>query len=542
MSTPETVTQIPLEQLHESPFNPRKTYTGLDELAASIRTEGVLQPIVVRPRFTNPLRDDVIDGYEVVFGHRRLRAAELAGLAAIPCIVRSMSHLEARRAQLTENIQRADVHPIEEAEAFAELIDQHGVTAEQLAEQIGKSVSHVYARLTLRRLLPEVRERVLKGEVGAEVALLIARLRHPSLQTKALAAIASNHKNRDLEDGGLDSFRSIRNFLNERFTLELKDALFDPDDATLCPDAGTCTECPKRTGNAPEFIDIAQPDERRDRYGMRVDWIRHSGADICTDPDCFEQKKKAHLKQEAEALMAKGNTVIDGNKARQAIGADGKLKGGYIALAEVRGELKKAAEKGKVATVTIQDPRTGKVVKAVKADDVKAAGVKLPEPKGAHAQRDFNTEYRERERRGQIETERRTALYHALRAGMVGEPRSLFELDLVLTCLIRSTGIPELLLQLWGVASADRRGPHALDDALIALLPRLSPDQKALLLLDLVLVPEVRSSGWEGEDEPELLYTAARHYGLDPEAPLDQLQQLAQTSAIATEEPEEAVA
>ncbi len=169
MTTPETITQLPLSVLHESPFNPRKTYAALDELAASIRAEGIHQPLVVRPRLMNVLRPDLVDEYEVVFGHRRLRAAELAGLETVPCIVRALSDLEARRAQLTENIQRADVHPLEEAEAFAELMEQHAVTADALAQQIGKSLSHVYARLTLRRLVPAVRDRVLAGEVGAEV-------------------------------------------------------------------------------------------------------------------------------------------------------------------------------------------------------------------------------------------------------------------------------------------------------------------------------------------------------------------------------------
>lgn len=387
MTTPETITPLPLSVLHESPFNPRKTYAALDELAASIRAEGIHQPLVVRPRLMNPLRPDLVDEYEVVFGHRRLRAAELAGLETVPCIVRAMSDLEARRAQLTENIQRADVHPIEEAEAFGELMQQHGVTAEQLAEQIGKSVSHVYARLTLRRLLPAVRDRVLAGEVDAETALLIARLRVPKLQEKALNDLSSH--NVQIDDGGRRSFRRAREILRERYTLDLAKAIFPIVDCTLVPDAGTCSACTKRTGNAPEFADLVEDHEG----DLGRHWQLKGNPNLCTDPDCWDTKKKAHLKRQAEAIAAQGETVIDGNKARAAIGADGKLKGGYVPLA---GELKKAADKGKVAAVTIQDPRTGKTVKAVKVDDAKAAGVKVAEPKKP-ASRDYDAEYRQRE-------------------------------------------------------------------------------------------------------------------------------------------------
>ena len=261
-------------------------------------------------------------------------------------------------------------------------------------------------------------------------------------------------------------------------------------------------------------------------------WQLKGTPNLCTDPDRWDTKKKAHLKRQAEAIAAQGETVIDGNKARAAIGADGKLKGGYVPLA---GELKKAADKGKVAAVTIQDPRTGKTVRAVKADDAKAAGVKVPEPKKP-ASRDYDAEYRQREQADKTETARRTALYRVLRAGMVGEPRSVFELDLVIKCLIASTGLPELLFEFWP-AETNGKGPRGRDDALLALLPSMSPDRKALLLLDLVLAPETRASGWAGEEEPELLYATARHYGIDHEAPIEKLLQ-----ASATEQPEEAVA
>src|SRR6185369_8593562 len=139
-----------------------------------------------------------------------------------------------------------------------------------------------------------------------------------------LASLKSN--GHDMQDGGKSSFRRIRELLKERFTLDLREALFDTKDAELLADAGTCTDCPKRTANSPEYEDLTQ--DQKDRW-ERV----HKGEpNLCTDPDCFEAKKKAHLANRAAALEAKGKTVITGGKARNAISAHGEVKGGYIAL------------------------------------------------------------------------------------------------------------------------------------------------------------------------------------------------------------------
>src|SRR6188474_1491182 len=117
MRTMETIQDIALDQLHESPFNPRRTFTGIDELAANIVAEGrIHQPILVRPRSAGT-------GFEIVFGHRRVRAARFIDLASAPCMVRDMTDAQSRSAQVAENLQRADVHPLEEAEGFISMIE-----------------------------------------------------------------------------------------------------------------------------------------------------------------------------------------------------------------------------------------------------------------------------------------------------------------------------------------------------------------------------------------------------------------------------------
>jgi ParB/RepB/Spo0J family partition protein len=201
--TNDAITALPIEQLHESPFNPRKTFAsaGLQELADSIRAVGVQQPIKVRPVAGG-------EAWEVVFGHRRLRAAVLAGLASMPCMVCTMTDAEAARAQIAENLEREDLHPIEEAEGYAALMQDHGVTADELVQQTGKSRSYIYGRLKLLQACPQIRNACLAGEIGSEVALLIARLRTDKLQADALAHIKNRGTN--LSDGGSSSFRQIR--------------------------------------------------------------------------------------------------------------------------------------------------------------------------------------------------------------------------------------------------------------------------------------------------------------------------------------------
>ena len=370
----ETITPIPLEQLHESPFNPRRTFVGIEELAANIQAEGrIHEPLLVRPRLANVLRPDEHDGYEVVFGHRRLRAAERAGLATAPCMVRAMSDDEVRSAQLAENVQRDNMRALEEATGLQAMVDA-GTPVADLVKRTGKSESWVRGRLRLLDLVPEVRQALEAGEVQAEVALYVARVGGPALQRKALVEIKKSYHS-DLADGGARSVRAIRELLNEKFTLELAGALFDPTDATLCPAAGACGPCPKRSGNAPEFSDIARAitwhsrgpmtgDEMRAQEATGAVIVSHAGPDLCTDPDCFAAKKQAHLARQADTLRTDGRTVVTGAKAKSALDPFGKLKrdGAYI---ELNAGLQKAVKAGNVPTVVLQDPRTGKTVEAV---------------------------------------------------------------------------------------------------------------------------------------------------------------------------------
>ncbi len=509
--------EIPLDQLHESPFNPRQIFRGIEELAETLKGDGrILQPLLVRPRVPPLFADQGADascGFEIVFGHRRSRAARLAGLATAPCMVRTMTDAEVRRAQTIENLQREDVHPFEEAAGFEQLLfGEGGLSADQIAEQFGKSRSYVYGRLKLLQACQEVRQACLEGHIGAETALLIARLRTEKLQTKALAGIRSRLGSFHLQDGGKSSFRRVRDYLIEHFSLELKKAIFPIEEEKLLPAAGACGPCPKRSGNAPEFEDLAT--EKKAQYGSTP-----AGPDVCTDPDCFAAKKAAHLAREAKALADKGQLVITGSKAAAAIDAHGTVKGAYVELAKVRDEVNAANKKGiaPVAVVQIQNMRTGKFVKAVKVADLVDAGVRKAEPKhkagsGSGSGTDWEAQRREREAAATAENERRRAVHAAVRPRMLAAPGSTDDLRLVLLFVLKDIAneVEQVVLPLYGI---DPRARARLPEAVQAL----SADQLRTLLLDLV-IEEGTQVDYDPESGRELLDMAARLYGVDPEA------------------------
>jgi len=153
---------ISIDQLHPSGFNPRKDFAEaeLAELADSIRSKGLLQPIIARP---DPQRG----GYEIVAGERRWRAAQRAALHTVPAIVRELSDLEAAEFALIENVQRTDLNPIEEATGYNELMEKFGYTQEQVSEVVGKGRSYLANMVRLLKLPPPVQALLQDGKLTA---------------------------------------------------------------------------------------------------------------------------------------------------------------------------------------------------------------------------------------------------------------------------------------------------------------------------------------------------------------------------------------
>ncbi|TIT78245.1 MAG: ParB/RepB/Spo0J family partition protein [Mesorhizobium sp.] len=168
--------KVPIEFVSPNPKNPRRHFgdAELTDLAQSIREHGVVQPVVARPSPSSPGR------YEIIAGERRWRAAQRAGLAEIPLIVRDVNDRTALELAIIENVQRADLNPVEEAQGYQQLIDEHGYTQADLGQVIGKSRSHVANTLRLLKLPNVIRDMLVDGDLSAGHARTLVTAEDPA--------------------------------------------------------------------------------------------------------------------------------------------------------------------------------------------------------------------------------------------------------------------------------------------------------------------------------------------------------------------------
>ena len=266
---------VPITALAESATNPRKRFDAksLEELAASFKTQGILAPLLVRELEESK--------YEVVAGARRLRAAKLAELEKLPVRVVKLTDAEAIEAQCVENLQREDIHPLEEALGFKSLLElgEPAYTIATIASRAGKSEAYVYGRIRLADLIPPVAEAFLKDQITIGHALLIAKL-PASQQQEAFAAAFRGMWTSEGNSQVLIPVRELAAWIESNILLQLASAPFDKQDETLVPEAGSCANCPKRTG----FNKLLFPDVRKDS---------------CTSPDCFRAKIDASREKDS---------------------------------------------------------------------------------------------------------------------------------------------------------------------------------------------------------------------------------------------------
>lgn len=290
-----------IHTLAPSPTNPRKTFPEDDmrEMTANVKQHGILQPLLVRCWPANYPYSGDMPLFEIVAGERRYRAAKAAGLTLVPVLVRDLSDREVLELQVIENLQRKDLHPLEEAEGYGLMMDKHGYTADELAGKIDKSRSYIFGRLKLLALDDDARRLFRGGLLNPSTALLVARIPSAKLRAKAIREITETDYH-----GDNMSVRRAQRYIQDRYMLKLADAPFPRGDRALIEKAGRCFDCPKRTGNQPEIFDDVK------------------SADVCTDPDCFQAKKHAHLANEAEKVIAAGGQVI-GGKAAEKLAAHG---------------------------------------------------------------------------------------------------------------------------------------------------------------------------------------------------------------------------
>ena len=279
------VLEVPLQLIKSSKTNPRKNFEDLGDLANSIRLSGVQQPLLVRPH------PSIAGAYDLVAGERRWRASKLAERKTAPCIVKPLSDEEALDIQMIENIQRADLSPLEAAEGYAKLLKRHGDVA-TVAAKVAKEVGEVTRVLQLNKLIASAKESLAKGELLLGHAYELCRLRDHEQKLALDFLFEKGDRSAQIQtrNGWKPVGRravplaDLRVWIQNTLMLDLAKAPFDPTDTTLNPASGACAGCPHRTGNAPIlFADI-------------------KSGDVCTVPTCFFGKRNAALDRKAQAL------------------------------------------------------------------------------------------------------------------------------------------------------------------------------------------------------------------------------------------------
>lgn len=374
----------------------------LDELASSIKSSGMVNPILVRPvgpyeihsmpvgngqswfvwRADSEKKGDRVSDlfdtraqaeaaksallrdakqFEIVAGERRFQAAKLAELTEVPVSVRELSDDQVLELQLIENLQREGLHELHEAEGY-ESLRKRGMSTDEIAAKVGKSKEYVYARMKLLALGKEARDAFYDGTINASVALLIARIPVEKLQKQALKEITQGRGY-----GGPMSYRDAVEHVQETYMLRLDQAPFDITNTTLLTSAKACGACPKNT--------LSQP-------GLFGD-VKAGADGICTDPVCHQAKTKAHAALVIAKAKADGKKVLEGGAAKKALDYHGERPAhdsGFVLPSEKNYQDSKDRTWRQLAgkdapSVLIVHPDSGKVIEVLARSDV-AAGMK----------------------------------------------------------------------------------------------------------------------------------------------------------------------
>jgi ParB/RepB/Spo0J family partition protein len=299
-----------------SPYQVREHFqeAALEELAESIRTHGIVQPLTARESPRDPAR------LELVAGERRLRAARLAGLEAVPVIVHELTDRQAQEIVLIENLQREDLTVSEEAKGYRkalELRDEAGqpvYTQESLAAKIGKPLNHVRDRLKLLACPPRLIEAVEAREVALSTAMLVGRIPDEKAREEAAKRVLAPRQ----QEVPLN-YEQTREMIREEFMVSLQKPGFDPEDEGLVPVkldeqtgerllGGSCVGCPFAVEPQPHAVEMESP-----KGGKKIS--AGQAVALCTLPACFKKKQDAAWRIVRRQAEEAGQRVIEGDAA-----------------------------------------------------------------------------------------------------------------------------------------------------------------------------------------------------------------------------------
>jgi ParB family chromosome partitioning protein len=477
--------EVPIYLLQESPTNPRRSFdeVKLHELAQSIRSQGVLVPLIVR--FLD------IDRFEVVAGARRFRAARLAELASVPVRVVQLTDTQVLEYQLIENAIREDVHPYEEAMAYKALLEtsEPRYDVASIAAKTGRSITHVYQRLRLAELLPEAAEVFQANQITAGHAILIARL--PQEQQKEALA-AAFRENWQTKERHAIPVRELAQWIRENIMLTLANAVFECDDANLVPAAGACLTCPKRTGaNVALFDDFAQDDR-------------------CMDASCFKSKVDAHIaaqRQQTEGLIQITRAYYTNSKGDEKV----FTRNEYTVIG-ANDEAESASCPNATAAVVIEGPgRRGELLQVCVDPECEVHGKPNYRAEKEASERQRQREWKRQQEQRQKNREKNRRLLDAVLDRI---PKALIRADyetLVLAAIERLQYEDwDAICERYGINTDDVQEPDAAAFELRKRAQEATEPQLVRMLMELALLP----SGWSDEvlEPSDLLAATARRY------------------------------
>ena len=289
---------VPLTQIELPANNTRKEINAakFKGLVASIKQDGVLQPILLRPLSGS----NGHTRYQIIAGERRFRAAQEAGLTEIPANIRAFDEAQTLSANLTENLQREEIHPLDEAAGFLRMKTDLNLDLRAIAQRVAKDVRYVARRMALNDLIEEACTDLRKERITLAHALEICRLT-PEIQPHALAACYETqyglNRQTQKQEHQPDKTKPVRHvrylqdWIARNVHLNLEQAPFPTDEPKLREDGLTCLNCPKRSG----FNKTLFPDVKND---------------VCLDPLCYQQKVRAFLSLKNAELEAKHGKLV----------------------------------------------------------------------------------------------------------------------------------------------------------------------------------------------------------------------------------------
>ena len=327
----DIIERIPLDKISPHPQN--RPFGGFNEgklaqLAESIKRIGVQQPAIVRKKGK---------GFELVAGERRWRASKIAEVDHLPCIVKDLTDAEALHIQLIENVQREDIHPLDEASGYDLLRREGGYDVELLAQEVGRTPAYIYQTLKLLSLIKPAQDLLREGQISKAVAVHLARL-EPEEQETVLKEYLTFWR---IKQG--ISAADLASYIERTILHQLSKAAWKLGDADLVPAAGACSACSKRTGANQALFEEFNPKK-----------------DQCLDPSCFASKQAAIVTQRKKDLKASEGLLVSDEWQPREKGALGR---------EDWEECKKKDE-GAVRVLVVDGPEAGKLTYGKRKKDL----------------------------------------------------------------------------------------------------------------------------------------------------------------------------